>query len=449
MFDPNNDGSVHYDEFCWTFYNRRAAVKTMEHLMNFQQAAKRVDTKHAKELVKKMHKIEANSREYLPEVKFGATDSNSTKTAKIASTLINSLQKNKQRIRQSSLKQSRSATIIRCSSPEQDRRTGQGVATLGREFKAKILRYDMKWVALKELQALLYRKSTRNQAFIEMMHKDTFNNGMINRKDFNLMMIESLNDHNQQAHNRLYSCFDPDHDDSVFIGEIAVGLEAICFSGENAGATMAQIFPLLVEAARAEEYTGEGEDGSIEHRQHEAEMRANANFESIKFEKLVSAWLTLALRESDEAKISKTFRDAWENDGLGQHPPLMFRRDQPITLGGKYQDVSLREFKEIVANNPELPMMISEMCIAIQNALSLNSSKGIAETPQVWKGGKDGKGDKGRKGRKGKKEKERIHAKGKGRKPGFLKNMSTFHMEEFEVHENHEDNDNWRRKTMG
>ena len=93
MFDPNNDGSVHYDEFCWTFYNRRAAVKKMEHLMNFQQAAKRVNTKHVQELVKKMHRIEASSNEYLPKINFSQTDSTSTKTAKIASTLINSLQK--------------------------------------------------------------------------------------------------------------------------------------------------------------------------------------------------------------------------------------------------------------------------------------------------------------------------------------------------------------------
>ena len=99
-----------------------------------------------------------------------------------ASTLINSLQKSKKRIRHSSLKQSRSCTLIRCTTPEADKKTGQALSTLGREFKAKVLRYDMKWVALKELAALLYRRSVKNQKFIEFMHKDTFNGGYIDRK---------------------------------------------------------------------------------------------------------------------------------------------------------------------------------------------------------------------------------------------------------------------------
>ena len=423
MFDPNNDGSVHYDEFCWTFYNRRAAVKKMEHLMNFQQAAKRVNTKHAKELVKKMQKIEASGEEYLPRIQFSQTDSTSTKTAKIASTLISGLQKTKKRIPQSSLKQSRSATIISCSEPEQDSKSGQGMATLGREFKAKILRYDMKWTALKELQALLYRKSTRTQPFIEMMHKDTFNNGMINRQDFNLVMVESLNDHNTQSHNRLYSCFDPDHDDQVFIGEIAVGLEAVGLSeGGDAGKMMTHVFPLLVEAARSEEDLVEGQDGTVEGRKHALEMRLSANVEGIKFEKLVSAFLTVALRESDEAMISKAFRDAWENSGKGQHPPMMARRGQPITLGGKYDDVNLEEFTTIIDNNPELPRCIAGLCAAIENALTKQKGGGPAVGEDEAR-----KKKKKRSGRLKGKQKRQV---GKGG-PAMMRDSTTFHMEGF------------------
>lgn len=419
MFDPNNDGSVHYDEFCWTFYNRRAAIKKMEQLMNFQQAADRVNTKHAKELVKKMQKIEARREDYLPRINFSQTDSNSTKTAKIASTLINSLQKTKKRISQSSLKQSRSATIIRCAEPEKE----AGEATLGREFKAKILRYDMKWTALKELQALLYRKSTRNQHFIEMMHKDTFNNGMISRKDFTLMMVESLNEHNMQAHNRLYSCFDPDHDDQVFIGEIAVGLEAVGLVEGGAGKMMTHVFPLLVEAARAEEEEEEDGGGSVESRKHALEMRLNANVERIKFEKLVSAFLTVALRESDEAKISKAFRDAWENSGKGQHPPLMTRRDQPITLGGKYEDVNLEEFTAIIDENPELPQCIADLCAAIENALALQKATG----PESEK--KSSKKSTKKKSRKNKKKEMRSTNNGG---PALHRSQTSFHMEGFQ-----------------
>lgn len=137
-----------------------------------------------------MHKMEAKNAEYLPDIHFQPTDGPSTKTAKIASTLINGLQTSKKRIRHSNLKQSRSCTLIRCTTPEADKKTGQAVARLGREFKAKVLRYDMKWVALKELQGLLYRRSIRGKHFIELMHKDTFNGGYISRKDFSLMMVE-------------------------------------------------------------------------------------------------------------------------------------------------------------------------------------------------------------------------------------------------------------------
>ena len=83
MFDPNNDGSVAYDEFCWTFYNRREAVRKMEHLMHMQHAAKRVDVKRGKQLLEKMHKMEGRDMEYLPDIKFQPTDAPSTKTAKI------------------------------------------------------------------------------------------------------------------------------------------------------------------------------------------------------------------------------------------------------------------------------------------------------------------------------------------------------------------------------
>ena len=135
----------------------------------------------------------------------------------------------------------------------------------------------MKWVALKELTSLLYRRSVKNPKFIEFMHKDTFNGGYIDRESFGLMMVESLNDHHTQSHNRIYSCFDPDHDDCVFIGELAVALEAI--STSNAVKMMCDLFDILVECSRIEEDVPEGEDGSLEHKQHEAELHRHAKKE--------------------------------------------------------------------------------------------------------------------------------------------------------------------------
>ena len=334
----------------------------MKQLMRKQQAADRVNAKHAKLLVKKMERKELRGKQYLPSIKFNPTDSSATKTAKIATTLINSLHSSKKRLRHSCLKQSRSATIIRAA--EGDSASDQNTATVGKEFKAKVLRYELKWVALAELQALLYRKSTRNHSFIELMQKDTFNNGMISRKDFNLIMVESLGDHNLHSHNRLYSCFDPDHKDQVFIGNIAVALEAVGFNGD-AKKMMQSIFPVLVEAARAD-----GDD-IIDDDDNASNV--------ISFEKIVTSFLTLSLSESDDVDICNAFRNAWERAGYGTAPGLnelrIGRREQSITGGGRYKSVTAEDFQNILDSNPQLHECIASVCSKIHASVKSSSNQ--------------------------------------------------------------------------
>ncbi|GMH84975.1 hypothetical protein TL16_g10084 [Triparma laevis f. inornata] len=428
MFDPNNDGFVAYDEFCWTFYNRREAVRKMEHLLNMQQAAKRVEGKRGKVLVEKMHKMEAKNAEYLPDIHFQPTDGPSTKTAKIASTLINSLQTSKKRIRHSSLKQSRSCTLIRCTTPEADKKTGQAVARLGREFKAKVLRYDMKWVALKELQSLLYRRSIRGRHFIELMHKDTFNGGYISRKDFSLMMVESLSDLHTQSHNRIYSCFDPDHDDCVFIGELAVALEAI--NCTNAAKMMCEVFATLVDCSQVEEEVPEGDEGSLEYKQHELELKRQNSIKTLDYEKMVMSFSTLGLRDSDEAKIAQAFRDAWETHGFGKPAPLLVRREQTITWGGKYQSLGFEDYKRVICLSPKLTKIVDELCEGIQKI-----AKGAQATKVQAQGMvKDKKTGKMR--------------RKTNRKKGRRRAATSFHMEDFQVHGNHAERNRPRNDSM-
>ncbi|GMH57144.1 hypothetical protein TrST_g13314 [Triparma strigata] len=423
MFDPNNDGSVAYDEFCWTFYNRREAVRKMEHLMNMQQAAKRVDGKRGKVILEKMQKMEERNAEYLPDIHFQPTDGPSTKTAKIASTLINSLQKSKQRIRHSSLKQSRSCTLIRCTTPEADKKTGQAIATLGREFKAKVLKYDMKWVALKELTALLYRRSIRGSHFIELMHKDTFNGGFISRKDFSLMMVESLSDLHVQSHNRIYSCFDPDHDDCVFIGELAVAIEAI--SCTNSTKMMCDVFQTLVYCSQFEEEVPEEEQGSLKSKEHEQELKRQSTMRTLDYEKMVLSFITLCLKDEDAARIAHAFRDAWEAHGFGKPAPLLVRREQTITWGGKYQSLGFEDYKRVVCTSPKLTSLIEELCDGIQKiargaAKTFGATNAKSSNPGIVKDKKTG-----RMRRKTNRKKQRRRA------------ATSFHMEDFQVHGNH------------
>ena len=61
-------------------------------------------------------------------------------------------------------------------------------------------------------------------------------------------------------------------------------MEAI--SNSNAVKMMCDLFDILVECSRIEEDVSEGEDGTLEHRQHEEDLRRHAKKEQLDFEKV-------------------------------------------------------------------------------------------------------------------------------------------------------------------
>lgn len=104
----------------------------------------------------------------------------------------------------------------------------------------------------------------------------------------------SLSDLHTQSHNRIYSCFDPDHDDCVFVGELAVALEAI--NCTNAAKMMCEVFATLVDCSQVEEEVPEGDEGSLEYKQHELELKRQNSIKTLDYEKMVMSFSTLGLR---------------------------------------------------------------------------------------------------------------------------------------------------------
>ena len=146
--------------------------------------------------------------------------------------------------------------MIRCVTPVSDMKSGKALVSLEKEFKTRVLRFDMKWVSLTELTNLLYRRSCKVAHFIELLSQRTFNCGFISRSDFCLTMVEGLGDLDGGSHNRLYSCFDYEKKDSVWIGEFAVGLDAIACpvdTDENEKIFIKNMFKTLVDIGRIDE----------------------------------------------------------------------------------------------------------------------------------------------------------------------------------------------------
>jgi len=381
MFDPNNDGEVAYDEFCWTFYNRRSSVKKMEEKMKMQLAAVRVKVKVQAHHEEQKKQAAARELEFLPPVHFGESDAAATKTAKIATTLISSLQKNNKIIKASSMRQSKGATLIRCVTPPAVAQTGQSTQTVAREFKARVLRYDMKWVALKELSGLLFRRSMRNKQFIEEMHEYTFNCGHLSRKDFCLLMVESLADLNTNSHNRIFSCFDYANRDDVFIGEIAVALEFVSNTHSNLLKIVCELFGTLVEA-NFREPEPDTDMTSEEHRKSVVAMRKRSVSSGVTlgFEAIVQSFSTLCLQDKDSGVLAEKFRKAWVFQGMGAPPALAPKREQTITLGGQYQAVDNEQFKMIMCHSPALVECLEQQREKIVEAMNQAAGKAPVQT---------------------------------------------------------------------
>jgi len=430
MFDPNGDGTIAYDEFCWTFYNRREAIKKMERTMKMQRAKERVRLKRKIQNDLEKMKEEAKLKEYLPQVDYERGDAASTRTAKAATTLLGTIQKNPSRLKHSSLKQSRGCTMIRCVTPVSDTRSGKAIVSLEKEFKTKVLRFDMKWVSLTEMTNLLYRRSCKVSHFMELLRQRTFNNGFISRKDFCLTMVEGLGDLDSGSHNRLYSCFDYEKKDSVWIGEFAVGLDAISCpvdSDANEKAFIMCLFKTLIFVGRVAEDESEYDESDNEYEERkfrkeirkkgkklkqgkkspgktpgsidvESERRARDAQEAqsrVTFVNLVTAFMTLSLDDKHDDEISKEFRHAFEKSGFGKSNSLMIKRDQNITLGGKYESVNEEEMAKIVDENERLVRVIKKLHKMV--LLKVSDNKAIVKivNPQLAAAGKRGKRKKG------------------------------------------------------
>ena len=61
--------------------------------------------------------------------------------------------------------------------------------------------------------------------------------------------------------------------------------------------------------------------------------------------------MTLSVDDRHDDEVCRTFRHAFEQSGFGKMNNLMTKRDQSITLGGKYDSVNEEEFGRIVNDN--------------------------------------------------------------------------------------------------
>ena len=392
-------------------------------------------------------KDEEFQKEYLPEVGYERGDIASTRTAKAAITLLGSIGKNKGRLKHSSLRQSRGCTMIRCRTPQTDAKTGKAVGALEKEFKTRVLRFDMKWVALLELKTLLYRRSCKISHFLELMKQRTFNNGWISRKDFCLTMVEGLGDLDGKSHNRLYSCFDHMKKDMIWIGEFAVGLDCLSTpvdTDQNEIFFLKNIFKTLVKVGQINEdgSDDEGSDDEEDGRQRKillgktekkkkkgttpgtvdvvAEKSKKAAREAsdrVTFVNLVTSFMTLSLDDKHDYEIAKQFRSAFEKQGgdYGRVAPLRTKRDQAITFGGIYASVTCEEFDKILSGSEKLLCCLKqhhEMVLA-----KVSDSKNV-QYKVVQAGGEAGEAGAGEGERE--REKGKSKSKEKTRKKGTI-----------------------------
>ena len=404
MFDPNGDGGVAYDEFCWTFYNRRDSIKKMEWLMKMQKAEKRVTKKHLLRWMERQKQKEVEGNKFLPPVQMGETDSPAVRTAKIANTLIGNLQKNKERIRNSALKQSASCTLVRSAAPQAAAGQNNQInpLMLGKEFKSRVLKYELKVSSLSDLASVLYRRSMRNPTFIDLLAKASKPGGEITRMDFTLTLVEQLADvNNSAAQNRLYSCFDPNRADRVWIGEIAVGLEMIASPVGGELKIMLDMYPLLCEWGReggapppsesptllpveelAAAISGSGAPSKSSTTMSSPFRPGNEQQPKLAFEKVVKSYMALAGDDKEEASIAASFRSAYEKSGFGSLPSLGVRRDLPITFGGKYSALTKEEFKRVVTSDPALVDCIKRVHKGVWSRLTGKEYEEEASSPR-------------------------------------------------------------------